>query len=131
MSKGQQYLCRLYHRSTNQLCLEMPILYFYHDGAGGWSRLENRLKVNDLKYGGGGKAIGSHQEIMISIMEHVEVCIAEGAENVVPPEKPIGFKTLIRIMEEKGLLKPSSSPRVAAPPAALQGARRDEEGFRN
>ena len=126
MSKVQQYLCRLYYRSTNQLCLDMPILYFYHDGAGGWSRLENRLKVNDLKFGGGGKAPGSHLDIMTSINEHVEVCLAEGAVNVIPPEKPIGFKSLIKLMEVKGLLKPSSSPRVSAPPPALHGTICDE-----
>ena len=101
------------------------MLYFYHDGVGGWSRLQNRLKVNDLKFGGGGKAGGSHMDIMASITKHVEVCIAEGTENVIPLEKSLGFKTLFRVMEEKGLLKPLSS----AHPPVLRVNRREEVDF--
>ena len=108
------------------MCLDFPLLYFYHDGAGGWQRLETRLKVNNLKFGGGGKAPSSHSEIINTIAEHVDVCVAEGAVDIIPPAKPIGYKSLIKKLEEKGLLKPSSSPRVACPPPALNGSQREE-----
>ena len=108
------------------MCLDYPLLYFYHDGAGGWQRLETRLKVNNLKFGGGGKAPSSHSEILTTLTEHLDVCVAEGAVDLVPPSRPLGFKSLIKILEEKGLLKPSSSPRVAGPPPALQGSQREE-----
>lgn len=120
---GQKYCGRLYYLESGQLCLDWPLMFFHADGAGGWTRLETRLKLNGLKLKGA-KVPTNPSDVPGAVADHAEVCVSEGALHLVVPQASIPFKTLIKRLEEKGILKPSAASKKLAkdPEPALTAA---------
>ena len=83
-------------------------MYFFHDKAGGWIRLDSKLKVNKL-YMTGGKVPANPSEIPGALADQVEFCVSEGATGLVVPADAVSYKSLVKTLEEKGLVKPVSS----------------------
>ena len=103
-------------------------MFFSHDKAGGWIRLDSKLKVNKL-YMTGGKVPANPSELPGALADQVEFCITEGATGLVAPEDAIPYKSLIRTLEDKGLIRPSSvkgSARVVDTEPALREHHREE-----
>ena len=98
-------------------------MFFHADGAGGWTRLETRLKLNGLKLKGA-KVPTNPSDVPGAVADHAEVCVSEGALHLVVPQASIPFKTLIKRLEEKGILKPSAASKKLAkdPEPALTAA---------
>jgi hypothetical protein len=88
------------------------------------------LKLNGLKLDGA-RVPTNPIDIQGAVADHGEVCVSEGALNLVVPEKSISFKTLIQRLEAKGLLKPSATSKKTPkdPEPALSAFYRAEVHF--
>ena len=94
--------------------MEYPLIFFHEDGAGGWQRLENRLKPNDLKINGA-RVPNNPSEIAGTLQEQVDRCISDGAIDLQVPTKSIPYKSLVQKLESIGLVKPTGRIRVNCP----------------
>ena len=108
-----------------QLCTEHPLLFFFHDRAGGWVRLDSKLKVNKL-YMTGEKVPANPSEVLGALADQAEFCVAEGATDLVVPDEAVSYKSLIKTLEEKGLIKPSSSKKPSDRNVDIDPALRDQ-----
>ena len=88
------------------------------------------MKLNGLKLNGA-KVPTNPSDIPGAVADHAEVCVSEGALNLVVPEKSISFKILIQRLEAKGLLKPSATSKKTPkdPEPALSAFHRAEVRF--
>ena len=100
-------------------------MFFHHDTAGGWLRLDTKLKLNGLKLTGA-KVPANPSDIPSAVADDAAVCVSEGAVDLVTPDKSIPFKSLIKILEEKGILQPTLTKSKQAPTKPIETALRGE-----
>ena len=75
----------------------------------------------------GGKTPSDPSQIPGALQEHAAVCLSEGLSDVSISSKPISYKTLVKQLETKGLIKPLTAARSAPPvDPALSGEHRKE-----
>ena len=76
------------------LCLDYPLIFFHEDGSGGWQRLENRLKPNDLKITGA-RVPNNPSEIAGTLQKQVDRCLSDGATGLEVPSASTPYKVLV------------------------------------
>ena len=78
----------------------------------------------------GAKVPANPSDVPSAVADHAAVCVSEGALDLVTPDHAIPFKTLIKVLEEKGLIQPTLAKPRKAPTkpieTALRGEFRDE-----
>ena len=113
-----------------QICHSCPMLWFYHDDAGGWTRLETKLILNNLEFRGS-KIVDDKASIPDVMQDLANSSILDGAKGAIPLKKCMAFRNVIQMLEEKGLItaskgKPSSRPNPSDTETALSVAHRSE-----
>ena len=104
---------------SSKLCLIFPMIWFKQDGAGGWTRLETKLGLNNLVFKG--SLIPTNPSAVQEAIEDLaNSCKTEGAEDTVLSLKPLSFTNLIRKLEQKGLIKPSKAAKLPMPKQSSQ-----------
>lgn len=91
------------------------MVYFREDGAGGWTRLETRLGLNNLKFCGS-KVPTVTRAVPEALRDLADLVISQGAVDAVPLLRPLTFTKLIKRFESKGLIRPTVSS-CPTPPA--------------
>ena len=81
------------------------MVWFFHDGSGGWIRFENKLSLSNLVFKGSliPTIAASIPEAMAEL---ADLCKAEGVLDAVPLTRPMSFTVLVKHLESLNLLTP-------------------------
>ena len=82
------------------------MVWFFHDGSGGWIRFENKLSLANMVFKGSliPTLAASVPEAM---SELADLCKAEGVVDAAPLTKPMSFTALVKYLESLNLLTPT------------------------
>ena len=83
--------------------MDYPLVFFHEDRSGGWTRLQNILRNNDLHVHGA-RVPPNHGNVLGLLQEEVVKCQLLGANGVEVPPSSIPYRVLIQTLREGGLV---------------------------